>query len=74
MNILRELLKMENIGIINFFKIYDKSKNKKDLLKNLKLLSKKYQKKLKNKIFSENEEEEEEEEETITNSNNKGKK
>jgi len=75
MNILRELLKMENIEIINFFKIYDKSKNKKDLLKNLKLLSKKYKKKLKNKIFSENEEEEEEEEEeTITNSNNKGKK
>ena len=75
MNILRELLKMENIGIINFFKIYEKSKNKKDLLKNLKILSKKYQKKLKNKIFSENdEEEEEEEEETITNSNNKGKK
>ena len=72
MNILRELLKMENIGIINFFKIYEKSKNKKDLLKNLKLLSKKYQKKLKNKIFSENDEEEEEE--TITNSNNKGKK
>ena len=71
MNILRELLKMENIGIINFFKIYEKSKNKKDLLKNLKLLSKKYQKKLKNKIFSENDEEEEE---TITNSNNKGKK
>ena len=73
MNILRELLKMENIGIINFFKTYEKSKNKKDLLKNLKLLSKKYQKKLKNKIFSENEEEEEEED-TITNSNNKGKK
>ena len=58
LNILRELLKMENITIINYFKIYEKSKNKKDLIKNLNNLSKKYQKKLKK--VSESEEESEE--------------
>ena len=58
MNILRELLNMENITIINYFKVYEKSKNKKDFLKNLNNLSKKYQKKLKK--VSETEEESEE--------------
>ena len=58
MNILRELLNMENITIINYFKVYEKSKNKKDFLKNLTNLSKKYQKKLKK--VSESEEESEE--------------
>ena len=43
--ILKELLKMENITIINCFKLYEKSKDKKSLVKELKSLSKKYQKK-----------------------------
>jgi hypothetical protein len=71
MNILRELLKMENITIINFFKIYEKTKDKKELIKNLKLLSKKYLQKLKNKRFSEIEEESDD---NISDSNKKGKK
>ena len=69
MNILRELLKMENITIINFFKIYEKSKNKKDLIKNLTLLSKKYQKKLQ-KVS----EDEEESEESISSEDNEKEK
>ena len=69
MNILRELLKMENITIINYFKIYEQSKNKKDLIKSLNNLSKKYQKKLK-KIS----ETEEESEESISDNDEKGKK
>ena len=69
MNILRELLKMENITIINYFKIYEKSKNKKDLIKNLNILSKKYQKKLK-KVS----ETEEESEESISDNDEKDKK
>ena len=56
MNILRELINMENIAIINYFKIYEKSKDKKDFLKNLTNLSKKYQKKLKKISESESEE------------------
>ena len=56
MNILRELINMENITIINYFKIYEKSKDKKDFLKNLTNLSKKYQKKLKKISESESEE------------------
>ena len=70
MNILKELLKMENITIINYFKIYEKSNDKKELLNNLKSLSKKYQKKLKNQKFSDSESESENE---ISN-NNKNKK
>ena len=42
--ILKELLKMENITIINYFKSYEKSKDKKDLIKNLNALYKKYHK------------------------------
>ena len=45
--ILKELLKMENITIINFFKLYEKSKDKKELIKNLNSLYKKYHKKIK---------------------------
>ena len=56
MNILRELINMENITIINYFKIYEKSKDKKDFLKNLTNLSKKYQKKLKKISETESEE------------------
>ena len=56
MNILRELINMENIAIINYFKIYEKSKDKKDFLKNLTNLSKKYQKKLKKISETESEE------------------
>ena len=61
MNILKELLKMENITIINYFKLYEKSNDKKELLNNLKSLSKKYQKKLKNQKFSDSENESENE-------------
>ncbi len=71
MNILRELLKMENITIINYFKIYEKTKDKKDLLKNLKILSKKYYQKLRNKKFTEIEEESED---NISSSHKKEKK
>ncbi len=71
MNILRELLKMENITIINYFKIYEKTKDKKELLKNLKFLYKKYHQKLKNKNFSEIEEESDD---NLSDSNKKGKK
>ena len=45
-NVLKELLKMENITIINYFKLYEKSNDKKDLIKNLKSLYKKYHKKI----------------------------
>jgi len=45
-NILKELLKMENITIINCFKSYEKSKDKKELQKNLNSLYKKYHKKV----------------------------
>ena len=45
-NVLKELLKMENVTIINCFKVYEKSKDKNDLIKNLNSLYKKYQKKL----------------------------
>ena len=45
--ILKELLKMENITIINCFKLYEKSKDKKELIKNLNSLFKKYHKKIK---------------------------
>ena len=51
-NILKELLKMENITIINCFKTYEKTKDKKDLIKNLNSLYKKYQKKLQNSSSS----------------------
>ena len=37
---------MENITIINYFKLYEKSNDKKDLIKNLKSLYKKYHKKI----------------------------
>ena len=53
--ILKELLKMENITIINCFKLYEKSKDKKSLIKELKSLSKKYQKKITNNSSSNNE-------------------
>jgi len=62
---------MENITIINYFKIYEKTKDKKDLLKNLKILSKKYYQKLRNKKFTEIEEESED---NISSSHKKGKK
>ena len=45
-NVLKELLKMENITIINCFKAYEKSNDKKELIKNLNSLYKKYQKKV----------------------------
>ena len=45
-SILKELLKMENITIINCFKSYEKSKDKKELIKNLNSLYKKYHKKV----------------------------
>ena len=45
--ILKELLKMENITIINCFKLYEKSKDKKELIKSLNSLFKKYHKKIK---------------------------
>ena len=45
--ILKELLKMENITIINCFKLYEKSKDKKELIKSLNTLFKKYHKKIK---------------------------
>ena len=61
MNILRELLKIENITMIGYFKLYEKTKNKKDLIKSLEILSKKYQQKLKKKNFSETPEKSEEE-------------
>lgn len=53
--ILKELLKMENITIINYFKLYEKSKDKKELIKNLNSLYKKYHKKIK-KDFSSSDE------------------
>ena len=75
MNILRELIKMENITMINYFKLYEKNKNKKDLVKNLTILSKKYQKKLKKQDFLETEERsEEEEDESESESEQKSKK
>ena len=55
-NVLKELLKMENITIINCFKTYEKSKDKKDLIKNLNSLYKKYQKKLQNTSSSSDDE------------------
>ena len=66
--ILKELLKMENITIINFFHSYEKTKDKKDLLKNLNSLYKKYHKKVKNDSSSSNEES------SITRSSKKSKK
>ena len=55
-DILKELLKMENITIINCFKLYEKSKDKKELIKSLNSLYKKYDKKIKNDYSSEDEE------------------
>ena len=74
MNILKELLKMENITIINYFKIYEKTNNKKELLNNLKSLSKKYQKKKKKKKISESENESESESEKENNKKEKKSK
>ena len=54
-NMLKELLKMENITIINYFKLYEKLKDKKELIKNLNSLYKKYKKKTKNNSSTENE-------------------
>ena len=59
---------MENITIINFFHSYEKTKDKKDLLKNLNSLYKKYHKKVKNDSSSSNEES------SITRSSKKSKK
>ena len=66
--ILKELLKMENMTIINYFQSYEKTKDKKDLLKNLNSLYKKYHKKVKNDSSSSNEES------SITDSSKKSKK
>ena len=66
-NILKELLKMENITIINYFKSYEKSKDKKELLKNLNSLYKKYHKKVRKNSSSFEEESSQEKKSKRTN-------